>query len=132
MKTLIILIAFLTLTACGSSGGGSSGDPGAYDRTLIFGQDYETTDLVLYTQGIPYPSSNPLTIDDKTGGGGNGCSGTIQTIQDASTFTLSGFAGACSHLNGVWRYRLTTTCQGYAQTTYVCGSTSTYEIVMSL
>lgn len=133
MKLLTLTALTALLTACGGSGGSSSssGDPGAVSVTRIFEQDLETTDLLIYGQHLPYPGNDVLIIDDKTGGGGNGCSGRIQTYQGAKYFELSLFAGGCSHLNGTYDYRLTTTCQGYAQATLVCGSTATVEIVMS-
>lgn len=133
MRLLLLLMLSLALAGCGSSGGSSSSsDPGAYDRTKLTEQNYETTDLVLYTQHLAYPANEPLVIDDKTGGGGVGCAGRITTTQNGSTFELHTFAGGCAHLNGTYSYRLTTTCQGYAQTTFVCGSTATVEIVMQL
>lgn len=133
---LVAILAWaviVLLAGCGSSGGSSSpSDPGAYDRTKLTEQDYETTDLVLYTQHLAYPANEPIVIDDKTGGGGNGCAGRLQTWQGAATFELQSFVGACAHLNGTYSYRLTTTCQGYAQTVYRCGDSSLVEIVMQL
>lgn len=133
-KLLYALTAIaLTLAGCGSSGGGSdASDPGTVNRNLIGDSDFETTDLVLYFDNLAYPGNHAVIIDDKTGGGGNGCSGRVLFTNGASTFQLFDFVGACAHLNATYSYRLTTTCQGYSQVQFVCGSTSLVEIVMSL
>lgn len=133
MHKLLLAMLVAVLAGCSSGGGGgSSGDPGAVDRSLIGDSDFETTDLVLYFDNLAYPGNHAVVIDDKTGGGGNGCVGRVLFTQGAATFDLFNFLGACAHLNGTYNYRLTTTCQGYSQVQFVCGSTSLVEIVMSL
>lgn len=125
---LIILIALLSALGCAKSSKDAS-DPYAVALTKLTEQDYETTNLILYFQHIVYPSNSAVVVDDKLGGN-MGCTGNLQTTQGANTFVLFNFVGACAGLNKTYTYRLTTQCQGYTQAAYVCGSTSTVEIVL--
>lgn len=126
MRNLILIIAALGLTACGSKDGGSNTANFSVDASQIVNREYETDELILDFQTADLPGNSATIVEIK---GVATCNGRVLLTE--GSFTLFDFVGPnCAALNGDYTYRLTTKCQGYNQSTYQCGNTTLVDIIL--